>query len=89
MNNPFIEEDAPDSFPPHTIGGCPHCGRCEATLQRGRIVFGLCASHCVRWVITESAPPIPLQQADERRAADKLLRLCPTYAVQLPALPLR
>lgn len=32
---------------------CPHCGRRSAVWQIGRILWGYCDRHEVRWVVTD------------------------------------
>lgn len=36
-----------------TMRGCPQCGACSDVWQIGRLIWGYCVEHEVRWVTTD------------------------------------
>ncbi len=56
------------------VRGCPQCGSCREVWQIGRLVWGYCEEHEVRWVAADlkKAPDERLDRQQMRRGLEFL-----------------
>jgi len=41
------------------LKSCPHCGKCSNTWKIGRLLWGYCDYHEVRWVVADYKAVVP------------------------------
>ena len=64
-------------FPLHRrseFRGCPQCGARGDTWQIGRLVWGYCTTHELRWIMVDlnAIPPMPVDRQQIRRGLEFL-----------------
>lgn len=48
------------------VRGCPQCGTCHDTWQIGRLIWGYCRDHEVRWVAAD-LKSVPKERVDRQQ----------------------
>ena len=58
----------------HNFLGCPQCGARSDTWQIGRLVWGYCTTHELRWIMVDlnAIPAAPIDRKDVRRGLEFL-----------------